>query len=387
MSTVMKQLARVSSICLALLVLGGCGSKPTPGSGSQTGDQSTAAANKSEGGKQQSAAEQSDAPQTPAPTESGELALNAKNTAVAPRDELPKAFTSKSTGMKWVLIPAGTFRMGSSSEDVAAAHKAESYLQEEYFKELKEEQPQHAVRISRPFFMGVHEVTQSEYEQVMGTNPSNFSKTGGRSDAVSGQNTGKFPVEQVSWFDAVEFCNKLSAKDGLPVAYRLSNIEREDGLIRKADVTPTGDAGYRLPSEAEWEYACRAGTTTLFHFGSILNEDKASFNRRTHPFGTTTVASYDANAFGTFDMHGNVSEWCEDVFNESAYASRSGTTDDPIVKSGSGFRAEWRVSRGGSWFVTSWYTRSAGRSAIYPHARDDNYGFRVVLSASGVRTP
>ena len=131
--------------------------------------------------------------------------------------------------------------------------------------------------------MGVYEVTQGEYEKVMGVNPSSF-KT------VSGQDTSRFPVEQVSWNDAVEFCQKLSAKDGVT---------------------------YRLPTEAEWEYACRAGATTTFHFGGTLNGDKANVDG-SNPYGTatkgpflqrtTTGGSYPKNAFGLFDMHGNVWE-------------------------------------------------------------------------------
>ena len=192
----------------------------------------------------------------------------------------------------------------------------------------------------------------------MGTNPSRFK-------SVAGQDTSRFPVESVSWNDAVEFCKKLSEKDGVT---------------------------YRLPTEAEWEYACRAGTTTTFHFGSMLNGDKANVNG-SNPYGTatkgpflqrtTTVGLYPKNAFGLFDMHGNVWEWCEDVYDEKAYASRSGTTTDPKVTSGS----EYRVLRGGSWFNGSRYTRSASRSRYSPDDRNGVDGFRVVISSAAVRTP
>ena len=266
----------------------------------------------------------------------------------APRGSV---IASASTGMKLALIPAGTFLMGSPAGE-AARDTAEG--------------PQHSVTISQPFYMGVYEVTQGEYESVMGTNPSSFSKTGSSKSKVSGMDTGKFPVETVLWDNAQEFCRKLSLKDGQT---------------------------YRLPTEAEWEYACRANTTTPFHFGSVLNGDKANVNG-TSPYGTTTkgkylartttVGSYAANAFGLYDMHGNVWEWCEDVFDESAYGKRSGMTSDPKVTSGS----EYRVLRGGSWFDGSKLARSANRSFwSATGGRVSLFGFRVVSSSAAVRTP
>jgi formylglycine-generating enzyme required for sulfatase activity len=150
--------------------------------------------------------------------------------------------------------------------------------------------------------------------------------------------------------------------------------------------------GYRLPTEAEWEYACRAGTKSHFNFGSVLNGDKANVDGN-YPFGTTTkgtylerttrVGSYGENAFGLFDMHGNVWEWCEDVFDEQAYASRGGTTINPLVMSGS----EYRVLRGGSWVNGPWFSRSANRSWLTPVTRYVLTGFRVVSVGVGVRTP
>lgn len=290
-----------------------------------------------------------------------------------------------SIGMKLTLIPAGTFLMGSPvSED------------KRFTDEGKEP---HSVRISQPFYMGIYEVTQAEYESVMGTNPSGYSKTGIGSRKVAGEVTSKFPVESVSWFDAIVFCNKLSATDDLTPYYSLTNATRERGSIKSANVSLASggrqspeSTGYRLPTEAEWEYACRANTTTPFHFGSTLNGDKANVNGKV-PYGTTTkgnylgrtttVGSYPANAFGLFDMHGNVYEWCFDVYDESVYGKRSGTTRDPTVTSGS----DDRVSRGGSYSCQSSYTRSANRNHETPDYWNVHLGFRVVVSGLAVRTP
>ena len=296
-----------------------------------------------------------------------------------------KEIVLKSTAMKLALIPAGTFQMGSSTADVRAALQAAPNLKEKY---LKGKQPQHPVKISRPYYMGVYEVTQGEYESVMGTNPSAFSKMGKYSSYVSGLYTSRFPVETVSWYDAVEFCNKLSAKDGFPAYYSLTNVERASGSIKSATVTTTGGNGYRLPTEAEWEYACRGNSTTPFYFGSVLNGDKANIHGN-YPYGTTTKgkylgrpttvssSAYPANAFGLSDMHGNVWEWCFDVYDEAAYGKRSGTTPDPIVTSDS----ESRVLRGGSWDLDAWLARSAYRYRSSPDGRSYDLGFRVVRSS------
>ncbi len=298
--------------------------------------------------------------------------------------QIPQEITN-SIGMTLKLIPAGEFLMGSSDADVAAALKADSNITAE---NLKGERPQHRVKISRPFYAGVYEVTQGEYEAVMGTNPSHFSTSGGGGDKVGGMNTKRFPVETVSWYDAIEFCNKLSQKEKLTPYYSLTSVEREDGHIKSATVVvgqasslPT--SGYRLPTEAEWEYLCRSATTSAYNFGSVLNGDKANVDGN-YPFGTTTkgsflerstdVGSYAVNRFGLHDVHGNVWEWCFDVYDESSYGSRSGTTADPLSSSGS----EYRVLRGGSWYSLSGVARSAGRAGIQPVDRDGSDGFRLV---------
>ena len=193
-----------------------------------------------------------------------------------PPSPQPTRESANSMGIKFALIPSGTFQMGSTDADKDA--------------EL-DEKPRHEVRITRPFYLGVHEVTQGQYRAVMGENPSHFK----RSDDL--------PVEEVSWLDAVRFCNKLSEREGRTPYY----------LIEDDDVTIAGGDGYRLPTEAEWEYACRAGTTTRFSFGDDENAlgryawYLANSKYHTHPVGTK-----QPNAFGLYNMHGNVREWCWD---------------------------------------------------------------------------
>ncbi len=256
---------------------------------------------------------------------------------------------TNSIGMKLRLIPAGEFVMGSPESEV-------NRLDNEY---------QHRVRITKPFYLGRYEVTQAEYERVMKTNPSWFSSGGDGKEKVHDLGTSRLPVEEVSWDDAVEFCHKLSQ---LPE-------EKAAGRI------------YRLPTEAEWEYACRAGTTTPFHFGSELNGSQANCVG-TRPYGTSTegaslglttrVGSYAAaNAFGLYDMHGNVWEWCNDWYAGEYYTSSP--ENDPLGPT----EATFRVIRGGCWRNSAWDCRAAFRRGFEPANRDDGLGFRVAANPSG----
>ncbi len=186
------------------------------------------------------------------------------------------------------------------------------------------------MRITKPYYLGVYEVTQGEYERVMGTNPSYFSRTGSGSDKVSGQDTSRFPVERVSREGTPEFCRKLSA---LPA-------EESSGQA------------YRLPTEAEWEYACRAGSTTMYSFEATsdqLGEYALFSNNSVSPW---RVGSRRPNAFGLYDMHGNVWEWCQDWFDDRYYVRSP--LDDPSGASG----GSDRVIRGGGWGAVP---RTAGR--------------------------
>jgi len=248
------------------------------------------------------------------------------------------------------LVPPGEFVRGSPTTEVGRD---------------EDEGPQRVVRITRPFYLGVYEVTQAEYEQVMGENPSWFSK-GGRFEAqVAGMDTDRFPVEGVPWPDATEFCERLSSFSEEEAAGRI----------------------YRLPTEAEWEYAARAGTTTPFYFGAVLTGHQANIDGR-YPYGTsddsphlgrpTAVGSYAANALGLHDMHGNVWEWCSDWYSRTYYETSS--TEDPAGPTGYYIT---RVIRGGGWNSFGRFTRSAYRrpyASMILHTWD--VGFRVVFSVA-----
>jgi eukaryotic-like serine/threonine-protein kinase len=234
-----------------------------------------------------------------------------------------------SVTLDMVQIPGGTFTMGSPAGEAQREN---------------DESPQHPVTVPG-FFMGKYEVTQAQYQAIMGNNPSNF-----KGDTK--------PVEQVSWDDAVEFCQKLSQKTG-----------------RK----------YRLPSEAEWEYACRGGSTTPFYFGETITTDLVNYDGN-YPYAsapkgqfrkeTTNLGKFPPNPFGLYDMCGNVWEWCEDVYNENYQgAPRDGSAWL------SGKDNNIKLLRGGSWSRNAWSCRSANRSDLARAYRLYAVGFRVVAVA------
>jgi len=272
-------------------------------------------------------------------------------------DALQQGSISNSIGMTLKLIPAGEFFMGSPDSDMEAE---------------KHEKPSHRVRISKPFYLGVREVTQAQYEAVMGNNPSWFSANGGGRDKVAGQSTDRYPVENVSWLDAVQLCNKLSDKERKKPFYEIDGKD-----IRVPD---WNGQGYRLPTEAEWEYACRANasTPTRYSFGlyaAELGESgwfEGNSENRTHPVGQKKP-----NGFGLYDMHGNVWEWCWDWYGEGYY--NQSAADDPTGPA----EASHRVIRGGSWGSGPRIARSALRDWYVPGLRFNDLGFRLVLGQSG----
>jgi formylglycine-generating enzyme required for sulfatase activity len=222
------------------------------------------------------------------------------------------------------------------------------------------EGPQHTVRVGS-FYLGKYEVTQKEWRDVMGTNPSRF----------KGDN---LPVEQVSWFDAIEYCNKRSVKEGLTPAYTISG----SGDSRTVSWNRAA-SGYRLPTEAEWEYACRAGTSTPFYTGNNITTDQANYDGN-YPYNnnakgvyrkkTWAVGSGTPNPWGLYDMHGNVCEWCWDWYGSYGRGSQ---TDPAGASSGS-----IRVTRGGGWYYAVRGVRSANRSSFTPSYRGTYLGFRVL---------
>ncbi len=237
----------------------------------------------------------------------------------------PKEVTvdlSKGVKLEMVLIPAGEFLMGSPDSDKDT---------------FPFDKPQHRVRISKPFYLGKYLVTQEQWAAVMGNNPSEFKGP-------------KNPVETVSWDDCQEFLGKLNTK------------------------SVAGGGKFQLPSEAQWEYACRAGSKTRYCFGddeTRLGEyawyDKNS-GYTTHPVGEKKP-----NAWGLYDMHGNVWEWCQDWLKDGYYTESQ--VDDPTGAATSSSR----VHRGGSWFDPAWYCRSASRSKLLPGHGSLYLGLRVSL--------
>jgi formylglycine-generating enzyme required for sulfatase activity len=215
-------------------------------------------------------------------------------------------------GMTFRWVPPGTFLMGSPAEEPRRRH----------------DEAQHGVTLTRGFHLAAHPVTQAQWQAVMGGNPSKFP---GRDR----------PVEGVSWDDCREFCRRLG--------------EKEEGT-------------YRLPTEAEWEHACRAGSAGPFHTGSALTARQANFNA---PGGTTAVGTFPANAWGLADMHGNVYEWCADHYGDYP----EGHVSDPAGPAD----GDARVLRGGSWLSAACCCRSAYRYWADPATRSAHIGFRVVL--------
>jgi formylglycine-generating enzyme required for sulfatase activity len=274
------------------------------------------------------------------------LAAFAVSTICCAQDEA--MVIENSIGMKLVRIPAGTFMMGSTRSE----------------PERIPNEVLHEVTITRPYYMGVHEVTQAQYTAVM-RNAEDFRNN----SAFDGPQN---PMENVEWQKATRFCEVLSA---LPAE---------------------SDAGrrYRLPTEVEWEYACRAGTRTPFTTGDSLSSRQANFNGN-YPYGeaepgpylrrTAPVGSYQPNAFGLYDMHGNVAEWCADFYDPEYY--ENSPPEDPrgpplgVVESG--FGGFHMVVRGGCWLDDARGCRSAYRFRAMPETQYRIIGFRVVCDIKG----
>ena len=238
------------------------------------------------------------------------------------------AFTIRDLALEMLWVKPGTFAMGSPSGG-------------------PDETP-HAVTLTQGYWLGKHEVTQAQWQKVMGSNPSHFKGA-------------QRPVESVSWHDVTSFCEKLTE------------------LERKAGRLPAG-MSYQLPTEAQWEYACRARTTTAFSWGAAASSTQANVNGD-YPYGgaakgphldrTTDVGQYAANPWGFFDMHGNVYEWCADWYVDYP----TGAAFDPVGPAD----GSYRVGRGGSWYDSADGARSAYRFGGGPADSGSNLGFRLSL--------
>ena len=244
----------------------------------------------------------------------------------------------KGVKLEMVLIPAGKFMMGSTKDEAERAIISDSFFKSLSEKEINKylnvgkvissEMPKHEVSITKPHYMSKYEVTQEQWESVMGNNPI----------TIKGA---KLPVTDVSWNDCQYFIKNLNKMT---------------------------KGAYKLPSEAEWEYACRAGTTTAYSFGDSLAKSDANIDSG----GSKAVGTYKANAFGLYDLHGNVWEWCEDWHGEYPFA----VTDPKGPATGNR-----RVMRGGCFFDNSLKAGSSFRHGLAPTPGEYRVGFRLARTA------
>jgi formylglycine-generating enzyme required for sulfatase activity len=242
-----------------------------------------------------------------------------------PEKARPKNFVN-SSGMKFVWIPPGTFMMGSPKEEEGRVPY----------------ETRHKVKLTKGFFMAVHLVTQEQWKEIMGTNPSSF------------KGEKNLPVEMVSWEDCQNFIEKLRGKDKKP---------------------------YRLPTEAEWEYSCRAGTTTPFYFGGTISTEQANYSG-TLAYGngkkgidrekTTPVGRFPPNPWGLYDMCGNLHQWCQDWLGEYP--------ENEVVDPQGPKKGRERVCHGGGWYSGPNDCRSAYRGRAEPSDRGSGIGFRLCFS-------
>lgn len=246
---------------------------------------------------------------------------------ISARNSKMRELIENSLGIHLRLIPPGTYLMGSPVDEVRRFN----------WESL------HRVTLTRPFYLGTTPVTQSQYRAVTGINPSKFQSN------ITGRNTDDFPVESVSWLEATEFCSKLS------------DLPEEKSVSRT----------YRLPTEAEWEYACRAGTTTMFSFSDHTEYDDYCWCEEKRDSSPIPVASLKPNPWGLYDMHGNVYEFVSD------YMAPHGTNDviDPRgPETGTG-----RVCKGGGWHSLLFACRSAFRYQEPESYRGSANGFRILM--------
>ncbi len=286
-----------------------------------------------------------------------------------------------SIGMKFRLIPPGEFLMGSTPEEIErhlSLRDGPNATRQKYWRDaINSEGPQQPTVLSQPFYLGMFEVTQAEYERVMGTNPASHQPTGKAKDLIAGIDTAHFPVEMVSWNDAIEFCNQLSQTENLKPRYFLASSR----------VNPLPGDGYHLPTEAQWEFACRAGATTP----SWAGHDETGLSRvawynknsggRVHAVGELLP-----NPFGLYDMLGNVEEFCEDGCSaDKGVGYQTYSPSVAIDPPATWIDKPLRILRGGD-SLSEWQaSRSAFRNRNYDHAKSPISGIRISLTVDAVR--
>jgi len=279
-------------------------------------------------------------------------------------------------GMQFRLIPPGEFTRGTARADAEELAKrlGDHPTFESMRVDFRAESPPHRVLLTEPFYFSAYEVTQAQYAAVTGLRPAGFSPQGSQKQEVVGFDTDQFPVESVTWDEAVKFCDLLSGRERHAPYYGT-----------EPDVSIRAGPGYRLPTEAQWEFACRAGTTTKYWTGDSWQDVlRAAWcfppSNQKRP---TTVGSLAPNPFGLYDIHGNVREFCNDGWSPDTYLAYA---DKTAVNPDAPWSTPLRVARGGHWFLGPLQARSACRFRPRRDLRNLDNGIRPVLSVEAVRT-